>query len=80
MLPLDLNTAGVQCLEAEVAEVNHASLRAKPGSCRHSTALHECAAHCGDDAASQGALNYLEVGKLLLDAGADPFLENAKGT
>ena len=70
----------MQVLEAGVAEVDHASARAKPGSCRQSTALHECVAQCKSDPPSSRASDYLEVCRLLLDAGADPFLENGKST
>lgn len=72
--------ASLQCLDANLAEVNHASISQKHNSPRGSTALHECTARASGQL--QGTpLNarYLETARLLLEAGANPFLENSKG-
>lgn len=67
-----------QCLESGISDVNHVSIACKLTSPRGSTALHECSARAGEDINSVN-WHYMETAKLLLEAGADPFVENSKG-
>ena len=79
MQQLRCGSLTLQCLEAKLADVNHASLAQKLTSPPGSTALHECAARVGEESDSPNIRHYFETAKLLLKAGANPFLENSRG-